>query len=42
MSYNGKMQSGEKGVQKVSVECGGDVMQKGKKSNPVNISTGLI
>ena len=26
-----KRQSGEKGVQKVSVECGGDAMQKRKK-----------
>ena len=37
-----KRQSGEKGVQKVSVECGGDAMQKRKKSDSVYISTGLI
>jgi hypothetical protein len=42
MLYNGKRQSGEKGVQKVSVECGGDAMQKRKKSDSVYICTGLI
>ena len=39
---NGKMQNGEKGVQKVSVECRVGVMQKEKKSVSVHFSTGQI